>query len=172
MCKNVWHQKQSLGIIIPKEKKAKNHSSVPELQSTCSRLGYFVLFCSSGKEAMNIDSLSCTTSSVIYIIYTVCVYIIYTFAYIFLQSGIMWFHATHLPYSLDHSWCNFSIKSFIIQWFSVAQCESSLTRILISLFFQSSSHLLPLSPFFSHLLLTVPPLDVQWWDLISVSFWR
>lgn len=29
-------------------------------------------------------------------------------------------------YSLEHSWCNFSIKSFIIQWFSVAQHQSFL----------------------------------------------
>lgn len=148
MCKSVWHQKWSLGIIIPKGKKSKESlkTSVPELRSRCSRLGYFVVFCSSGKEAMNIHSLSCTTSSVIYIIYTICIYIIYICVHI----SSIWNRVVscntltrNQTYSLDHSWCNFSIKSFIIQWFSVAQCESSMTGILISLFFQSSSHLLP-----------------------------
>lgn len=94
------------------------------------------------------------------------IYIIYVFAYIFIlpQSGIMWFHATltrNQTYSLDHSWCNFSIKSFIIQQFSFAQHQPPPTRTLTLLFVQSSSRLLPLSPFFSHRLHIVSPLDVN-----------
>lgn len=127
-----------------------------------------MLFCSSGKEVMNIHSLSCLyyIISNIYYIYSMHIYNIYICVHISFTS--IWNHVVscntltrNQTYSLDHSWCNFSIKYFIIQRFSVAQHQSSLTRILISLFFQSSSHLLPLSPFFSHLPHIVPPLDVQ-----------
>lgn len=151
-----------------KKSKESLKTSIPELRSRCSLLGYFVLFCSSGKELMSIHSLSCLyyIISNIYYIYSMRIYNIYICVHISFTS--IWNHVVscntltrNQTYSLDHSWCNFSIKSFIIQQLGIAQHQSSLTRILSSLFFQSSSHLLPLSPFFSHLLHIVPPLDVQ-----------
>lgn len=56
-------------------------------------------------------------------------------------------HTRNQTYSSDHSWCKFSIKSFIIQQLSFAPHPSPLSRILISFFFQSGSPLLPPSPF-------------------------
>lgn len=139
MCKSVWHQKQPLGITIPKGKKREESlkTSVPELRSRCSQLVNYVLFCSSGK-VRNVHSLSCLyyIISNTYYIYSMHIYNIYICIHICFTS--LWNHMVScntLPrnqtYSLDHSWCNFSIKSFIIQRFSVAQHRSSLTRNLI-----------------------------------------